>query len=344
MIFGSLTMASLAFNPKERKNLGPLFPGEDLADPHGLGRVTTTSIRIYKEPSFNSDTIRWARRDDLIELIYELASPQGPSHNPRWYRLVGGYVHSSYIQRVESWQLHDPVDEIPAGGQLAEITVPYIRSMRYKQSNGWQPLYRLYFGTVHWVTHLDEGPDGEPWYGITDDRLRVVHHVPASHTRLIQPQELLPISPDVPPGEKRIELSIANQTLTAYEGDIPVFNAIVATGRRSYGPTPNGIPTDTPVGRFRISVKTPSRHMGDGELTSDIFAYELPGVPWVSFFHHDGIAFHGTYWHDNFGTRMSAGCVNMRNEEAKWLYRWTTPEVPPEEWYVTGRGTLVIVT
>ncbi len=83
--------------------------------------------------------------------------------------------------------------------------------------------------------------------------------------------------------------------------------------------------------------------MGDGNLTDDLEAYELPGVPWVSFFHSFGIGFHGTYWHNNFGTWMSHGCVNMRNEDAKWLYRWTTPKIHFSEWYKMGRGTLVQV-
>ena len=38
----------------------------------------------------------------------------------------------------------------------------------------------------------------------------------------------------------------------------------------------------------------------------------------------------GTYWHKNFGTPMSHGCVNMVSE-AKWLFRWTDPKVEYEE-------------
>jgi hypothetical protein len=81
--------------------------------------------------------------------------------------------------------------------------------------------------------------------------------------------------------------------------------------------------------------------MGDGNLTDDINAYELPGVPGVCFFHKDGIAFHGTYWHDNFGRMMSHGCVNMRNEDALWLYRWTTPVASERDWYVRELGTMI---
>jgi lipoprotein-anchoring transpeptidase ErfK/SrfK len=83
--------------------------------------------------------------------------------------------------------------------------------------------------------------------------------------------------------------------------------------------------------------------MGDGKMTDNIHAYELPGVPWVSFFDVNGVAFHGTYWHDNFGYKMSHGCVNMLMEEAKWLYRWVLPDTEFSAWETRGYGTRVHV-
>ena len=38
-----------------------------------------------------------------------------------------------------------------------------------------------------------------------------------------------------------------------------------------------------------------------------------------------------TFWHNNFGTPTSHGCVNMTREDAGWLYNWA------------GLGTLVNV-
>lgn len=63
----------------------------------------------------------------------------------------------------------------------------------------------------------------------------------------------------------------------------------------------------------------------------------LAGVPWCSFFTTEGHAFHGTYWHDDFGTRHSHGCVNMKNEDARWLFRWSRPTAGFEE---IDKGTL----
>jgi len=148
------------------------------------------------------------------------------------------------------------------------------------------------------------------------------------------------MSVKVPPGEKRIQISIDDQTLTAFEGDQAVLIAKVSTGIPTETP-PGELPTETPRGRFRVQTKMPSRHMGDGNLIDNIEAYELPGVPWVCFFHKDGLALHGTYWHDNFGRMMSHGCVNMRNEDALWLYRWTTPVASERDWYVREMGTVI---
>ena len=86
--------------------------------------------------------------------------------------------------------------------------------------------------------------------------------------------------------------------------------------------------------------------MGDGNLAAE--GYDLPGVPWTCFFTTEGHAIHGAYWHDNFGIQMSHGCINMRSEKAKWIFRWTTPifKTPIEshiDWEKRGYGTLLIV-
>jgi lipoprotein-anchoring transpeptidase ErfK/SrfK len=180
-----------------------------------------------------------------------------------------------------------------------------------------------------------------PCYRLTDDLLHVHHHVPTSHVRPVPDNEISPLSVDVPPEEKHIHISIENQYLFAYEGDRLVYEAQISSGVPTKDPQPNQLPTDTPIGRFRVQTKMPTRHMGDGEINSDVEAYELPGVPWVCLFTKDGVALHGTYWHDNFGRKMSHGCVNLRNQDALWLYRWTTPVIKPGEWYARDLGTRI---
>jgi hypothetical protein len=240
---------------------------------------------------------------------------------------------------VEGAHFNTPVPTVSEAGQLAEVTVPYTQALYQNKQGYTQKVYRLYYQSLHWVTGVMEGPDQVPWYSLTDEWLRVQYRVRGEHLRLVPPDELALISPEVPPEEKRIQVSIEAQTMTAFEAGRAVLHTSVATGLKYM---------ETPVGEFFINRKTPSKHMGNGGLTDDPNAYELVGVPWVSFFHTNGSAFHGTYWHDNFGMPMSHGCVNMRTAEARWLYRWCTPPFDPQVkdrkgWRVKGQGTAVRV-
>lgn len=116
-------------------------------------------------------------------------------------------------------------------------------------------------------------------------------------------------------GEKRIYVDLATQTLSAYQGDTLVMQALVSTGK--WG--------KTPTGDFTIWKKIRATKMSGGS-GSDY--YYLPNVPYVMFFSNNevsagrGYSLHGAYWHNNFGHTMSHGCVNMREIDAKKLYEW----------------------
>jgi lipoprotein-anchoring transpeptidase ErfK/SrfK len=274
-------------------------------------------------------------RDQLLN-VYEEVNSGTPGYNPIWYRVWGGFVHRARMQKVQ-YIYNSVASEIRKNGQLAEVTVPFTQALR-PVGKSWQPLNRLYYSSVHWVKAVENGPDGLPWYTVLDELLDITYSVPASHLRLIPDEEIAPISPEVPFEKKRIEVSLSGQRVTCFENDQSVFTTLVSSGRINNNPGPNGIPTTTPSGKFRINVKMPSKHMGSGDLASaaDIGAYQLPGVPWTTFIQFQdrpfqGHAFHGTYWHDNFGVPMSSGCLNMRTEEAKWLFRWCLPAAPANE-------------
>jgi hypothetical protein len=306
--------------------------------------VAVDMVYLYAQPSSKSEQTGRRFRDQLLTLYEEVTSQDGPPHNPRWYLVDGGYTHSGRIQRIEHRRRHPIIENIPEEGLLCEVIVPFTRTYRRLRSASWHRLYRLHFGSLHWIDALEEGPDGRPWYRLFDHRVGVRYHIPATTVRPVFPEEYSPISQDVPPQDKRIEVSIAHQRLTAFEGDRAVYQATASTGRTSPRSLAAGLlPTETPEGVFRIENKMPSRHMGDGNLTDDIFAYELPGVPWTMVFHKTGAATHGTYWHDNFGARMSAGCVNLKNDDALWLFRWSTPVYDPSSWYKMEAGTRVRV-
>jgi len=193
---------------------------------------------------------------------------------------------------------------------------------------------------VHWVTAIELGPTGEPWYKVNDD-LAGLYHVNPLHVRPIPLEEMAAITPEIPLEKKQIEVNLTMQTLTAYEDSKQVLKATISSGIPNGPRGADGLSTKTPQGEFRIVEKDAAKHMGNGNLFADADDYELPGVPWTSFFTLQGHAFHGTYWHENFGVPMSHGCINMRTEDAKWLYRWALPKHEMGKHANRGYGTLV---
>lgn len=319
----------------------------ELADSENIVRVAidaSESVSVYSQPDDKS-TIKYQRfRDEIVNVYYEVLSDKDPVYNPLWYRVWGGYLHCAHVQRVEV-KINPVPDKLAEGIHLVEITVPYSQSFLQRKPGEWTPIYRLYFGSVHWVSEIVEGPDGEAWYRIKDELIgndNLNYYIPAAHARLIPPEETSPISPDINPDKKYIEVSLADQELTAYEEGRIVLRTKISSGL-DISP-PGEIPWQTPTGRFNVQTKMPSKHMGGAELTDDLNAYVLPGVPWASFFEPvNGIAFHGTFWHQNFGMPMSHGCINMKTEEARWLYRWVTPVGDMSKMTTIGFGTQVHV-
>jgi lipoprotein-anchoring transpeptidase ErfK/SrfK len=116
-----------------------------------------------------------------------------------------------------------------------------------------------------------------------------------------------PQSPPVGNGVRWIEVNLSEQRMYAWEGDVLMNSFLVSTGTWA---------TPTVTGTFSIWHKTPLQAMsGPG--------YYLPNVPYVMYFYKD-YGIHGTYWHNNFGTPMSHGCVNLTIPDSEWLYNWAS--------------------
>ncbi len=119
--------------------------------------------------------------------------------------------------------------------------------------------------------------------------------------------EAVPSQPGVASGQRWIDVNLTQQMVYAYQGNTVVNSFLVSTGVWQY-------PTVT--GRYHIYVKLRYTDMaGPG--------YYLPNVPYTMYF-YQGYGLHGTYWHHNFGTPMSHGCVNLSIPDADWLYHWAS--------------------
>jgi hypothetical protein len=147
--------------------------------------------------------------------------------------------------------------------------------------------------------------------------------------------------PRRPPPVKHIEIDLARQRLLAYEDGRLVREVVVSTGKRG----------KTPTGEFRIWRKHRLKDMKVGLPVRGDY-YLLEDVPWVMYYFSEqhpkerGLAIHGAWWHSDFGTPASHGCVNLPVEEARQLFFWTDPPVGPfEEATATpaNPGTRVVV-
>ncbi len=352
---GGLALGWLRFANRERPFI-PDFP-QPPDHPQGLlVRVAGRQVDVRARPDDQAPIVGNRFRDQVLHVYEVIRPPNAPQfYNPVWYRVWGGYMHSAHLQEVEI-RLNDPWSYIPEGGQLCEVTVPYTTAYQRTRQGDWARWRgsRLYYSSTHWATGVEEGPDGQPWYRIVSELSETeVYYVPAIHLRPIPPEEWAPIASEVPPEKKRIEVSIKEQILRAYEYDEVVFTARISSGIPNPRLDREELPTATPTGKYVIYSKMPSKHMGSvagGEEVEDNGGFSLPGVPWTCFFRNPGgYALHGTYWHNNFGVQMSHGCVNMRNADALWLFRWTTPVFDPtkihsrRDWERTGHGTTVII-
>ena len=330
---GGLSLGSLAFTPSLTNELG--------FDDSNLVRVATESVSVHSQPNDESRIVATWYRDELVNVYDEIVADE-PSYNPVWYRVWGGYMHRARLQKVKIFYNYILPSLEENERRLVEVTVPFTEPWRTSKAYGWQKLgFRLYFGSVHWVEAIEEGPLGDLWYRIYDDLTGFPYHVNAMHVKPIPLEELMPINPDVEVQHKRIEVNLTTQTLTAFEYDKQLLQTKISSGIPSGPRGPNGLSTKTPQGEFRIIDKMPAKHMGNGNLFADADDYELPGVPYTCFFTAQGHAFHGTYWHENFGVPMSHGCINMRTEEARWLFRWAQPNHEIGMTFNRGFGTLV---
>jgi hypothetical protein len=301
------------------------------------GRITWSGLPLYDAPAFSAKQIHHFGADKVVEITGIEENGEhgyGNPYNTLWYRVDNGYVYSGGVQPVDT-AYQKPVFTLPEKGQLGEITVPYCDTKKEPFTYA-ERGYRIYYGSTHWVTRVIVQRDEKSiWYQIYDFHLKRHYYVPSHDMRLVPEEELSTLSPDVPDDQKKIVVDLTTQLVTAFEGESLVFSERCASGVRG---------TETPKGEFLTYHKGPSVHMtNEGDAVESDSIYSLPGVPWCTFFTGAGNAFHGAYWHNDYGQPRSHGCVNLPSEAAKFLYRWTKPYVPPETNYLhlPGQGTRV---
>lgn len=289
--------------------------------------MTESRIRLYSRPNPDGQVVAFKYRDEVATIVRDVVGRGFYPHNHVWFETPEGYAYSSWAQPVR-FAPQAPLPVVPVNGVYVEVTVPFTDARARPETDA-PILYRLYYGTTYQAVAGETAEAGSVWYQLNDENV-VTMYALAEHLRPVAPEEYTPLAPDVL--DKSIVVTLGEQSLTAYEGRRGVFRAGISSGRNFFGADGTTAGSLTPAGEHPLWQKRVARHMTGGTPTD---GYDLPGVPWVMYFSGNGAALHGTYWHNDYGTPKSAGCINLRPEDAKWLFRWTLPAVANPPGYVT---------
>lgn len=272
------------------------------------GVVTAWVLNVRAQPGVRPDNPPIDRlRQGTVVFIYE----EAPYEGAIWYRIGDGrWVHSGWVELIAASASAMAIGVAAAEGYSLPVgwvvsTVLNVRARPGVSADN-PPIDQLTHNQV--VPILDQYQLGsETWYRIGEDRWVYGGWIAAAFERA------RPAS--IGADERWVGVNLSQQTLVAYEGDRPVYAAMVATGLPG---------TPTVQGIFRTWWRVPWRKMSGGRPG---MYYYLEEVPWTCYF-YKGYALHGAYWHDAFGRPRSHGCVNLSLYDAWWIFRWSEPGGP----------------
>jgi len=319
-------------------------------------RITWAGFPVREEVGLNKKVTRWLHENEILPILEMIHNDgQNPNlHNDLWYRVSDGFLYTSGVQQIRPYRTPRILTEIPhviadEPGFWAELIVPYAGPRReigglYATDEFFGETIQVahYYGSVHRVIGIQEDVDGNIWYELFDDKPdNPSVWLPGRYLRYIPPEEFEPIHSEAK--NKELHVSLTDQRIDCYEDGQLVFSTLTSSG--------SALPT--PKGDHAVVYKQPSRHMytdpedpvSGGPSDEDFF--DLPGVPFNTFFTTLGHAIHGTWWHGDYGRPRSHGCLNVTEQDARWIYRWVEPVLGYEiaaGGSSTEPGTPVIIT
>ena len=329
--------SALAFRPFAKLAL-PEFP---LADK--LGRIAVGKVDIFATPDGASTPIGALYEDNVVPWIREVVGSMPGRLNQRFVETPNGFLWGGQVQPVQN-QPNVPVSTLPetslGQGMWVEVTIPYVDLsldnpparapwLQYQLSINLPP--RFYYSQIVWADQIRVDADGQAWYRLNEKYgSGDIFWGQAEAFRPLTAEEVSPINPEAE--NKRIVVKVWEQTLSCFEGDQEVYFARISSGAL-YDALGNRVDAwATPVGESPIWRKAVSLPLSGGSASA---GWSLPAVGWVSLFVGTGVAIHSTYWHNNYGEPSSRGCVNASPDDAKWIFRWSLPQVPYDPGDVT---------
>lgn len=337
----------LPYKPFLYNNLNEDIPQSVLIGRNCLGG----KLDLHAKPTNNSAVTGTFYEDTLFEWDREVVGEAPDGHySRRWVETPKGYAYAPALQPVKNLP-NTPVSSLPASsvgkGMWVEVTVPYVEIYQDRAAvSPWlkeSPHPRLYYSQVVWVDDVATNSNGVTLYRVNElyGSYGDIYWCEAKGFRPLTEDEIAPISPDVQ--DKKIVVDLDHQSMSCYENNHEVYFCKISSGAKF---TASGKAVDkwsTPVGPHPIWRKLVSIHMSGGTTGG---GWDIAGVAWTSLFAGTGVAVHSCFWHNDYGTPRSNGCINSFPTDAKFVFRWTTPSVsldPGDKTVTMPGGTVVNV-
>lgn len=201
-------------------------------------------------------------------------------------------------------------------GWWGKINANYV-PVKSEPRNDAKKLGTFFIGNDVKVLGIKKG-DGRIWYQIDGGQYPGAYLDSLFVSAMAQPvPEQKPVLPaKVKPGDYWIDVNISKKVLTLYKGEEAVMATYISVGNRK---------TPTLAGSYNVWLKAKKIRM-TGAPPLATHEYDLPDVPWVMFY-KGSYSVHGTYWHDDFGSERSAGCTNVTQGDAKFIFDMTSPKI-----------------
>lgn len=305
-----------------------------------LSRVLSSKVEVYARPADDAPVVKELFEDDVIAWRREAVGSRPMWITQRFIETDDGYIFSPNLQQVRN-RPNQPLTALPnPEGMWVEVTVPYVDIVLANPParSPWldhttRP--RLYYSQIMWVDQVQTAENGQVQYRVSDryGGFGDFFWAAAEAFCPLSSDDLTPIHPDA--ADKMVVVDVTYQTLICMEGQNEAYFCRVSTGPKiTSSQKPQGV-WATPLGKHTIWRKLISVHMTGGTTGG---GYDLPGIGWTTLFASQGMAIHSTFWHNNYGFPQSHGCVNCMPDDAKWIFRWTLPDVPSDLGDITVQG------
>jgi L,D-transpeptidase catalytic domain/Bacterial SH3 domain len=282
--------------------------------------VTVPSTPVYAKPNAR-DVVRMNANEG--ELMRVTGVSHGMNGDPNlWWSTTEGYVALDALQPSQNpwstmWTVPDGLLALNAwwGATRTDANV------RAGPTADAPSVGHLPAGDL--VKVLVEGPGQDvqgssTWYRIDGGRYAGGWVHSSLIQRAAQPQANTTPPPAGSASGRWVVVDRRHHSLTLVDHGEPAFVTYVALGVAG---------RETPTGTYSTWGKYRADDMTSASVKNPGGYYDLPNVPDTQYYLDGGFAIHGTYWHDDFGSDESHGCVNITWTDGRYLFSQTLPFV-----------------